>query len=97
MRKVRYDLSTIRNKDRTVGNINPEVVPLLIASKRNLDKVTSKCNIHTLHKLEKTILFFIQTGPALPQSFCHEKVLHEARRSQTMMYQRCVSVNLRIL
>ena len=58
MRKVGFDLSTIRNKDRTWGNINPEVVPVLIASKRNLDKVTSRRNIRTLHKLGKTILFY---------------------------------------
>ena len=59
MRKVGFDLSTIGIKTVLWGNINPEVVPLLIASKRNLEKVTSKCNIHALHKLGKTILFYL--------------------------------------
>ena len=39
----------------------------------------------------------MQHGLAFTQSVGHEDVSQEARRSQTMMDQSCVSVNLRIL
>ena len=48
--------------------------------------------LQTTKSLNNTYL-----SPALPQSVGHKEVSQEARRSQTMMDQSCVSVNLRVL